>query len=115
MSGLLKPKRTIENEWNLDWGVYLWQLPDKSFVQNSDGDKLVAGPCKENNLSIIGKMHAAARSLGITEGKPFFMPGFRKISQSEWEDQMERLIDGKVPDAADLYRQITLNGKSDPS
>lgn len=115
MSGLFKPKRIIENEYDLDWGVYLWQLPDGTYVQNDNGDYLVVGPCKVDNATAIRNMTAAAKSLGVKVGKPFFMPGFRRVSQSEWEDQMERLQEGKIPDPADLYRQATLNGKSDPS
>lgn len=105
---LLKPKRVLENEFNLDWGVCLWQLPDGTYVMEGD-NHLVVGPCKIGNPIAERNMRSAARSLGITEGKPFWLPGFRVISDSEHDDQMERLIDGKIPDAADLYRQLGEN------
>jgi hypothetical protein len=91
-----KPKRVLEDE-GMEWGVCLWQLPDGTYLMEN-GDYLVVG---EYNIT------RAARSCGVTEGKPFWLPGFRKISDSEHDDQMERLLEGKVPDAADLYRQAT--------
>lgn len=102
---LYKPKRTLVNEFKEDWGICLWKLPDGSYIMDNQGNYLVAGPTKMYTASIEHKMISAARSLGITEGQPFWLPGFRKITDSEWEDQMERLLDGKVPDAADVYRQ----------
>lgn len=103
---LIKPKRVLQ-EADIEWGVCLWQLPDGTYIQDNDGNYLVAGPCKVRNPKAEANMRAAARSLGVTAGRPFWLPGFRKISDMEWEDQMERLIEGKVPDLADLYRQVT--------
>jgi len=106
MSGLLKPKRTLVDT-DMTWGICLWKLPDGSYIQNNDGDYLSAGPCKVGNLKVEQSMRAAARSCGFEVGKAFWLPGFRKITNSEFEDQMERLMDGKIADPADLYRQAT--------
>lgn len=100
-----KPKRIVEND-GLEWGLCLWQLPSGSYVVDG-GDYLCAGPARIGNPKAEYNMTKAARSLGITEGKPFWLPGFRKISDAEHDDQMERLLEGKIPDAADLYRQAT--------
>lgn len=103
---LLTPKRTIDDP-DMKWGICVWQLSDGTYVQDEDGNYLSAGPAELYDRRVMKNMYAAARSLGLKEGKPFWLPGFRKISQSEWEDQMERLQDGLIPDAADLYRQAT--------
>lgn len=103
---LLKPKRTIDDP-DMEWGLCVWQLPDGTYVQDAEGNYLSAGPAKLYNRTVMQNMVGAVRSLGVTEGKPFWLPGFRKVSNSEWEDQMERLMEGKIPDAADLYRQAT--------
>lgn len=109
---LLTPKRTIDDP-DMEWGICVWQLPHGGYVQDDEGNYLSAGPAKLYDKKVMENMVRAARSLGLKEGKPFWLPGFRKITTSEWEDQMERLMDGKVPDAADLYRQATGdNGKS---
>jgi hypothetical protein len=101
-----QPKRTIDDV-DMKWGICLWQLPDGTYIQNSDGDYLSAGPAKIGNPTAEKNIKAAARSCGITQGKPFWLPGFRKISDYEWADQMERLMEGKIADPADLYRQAT--------
>jgi hypothetical protein len=101
---IYKPKKTIENEHNLKIGLCLWQLPDGTYIQDSDGNYL----CAEGfmcDLVVEAKMRRAAEICGVTVGQIRWLPGFRKITHSEWEDQMERLIDGKIPDVVDLYRQ----------
>lgn len=40
-------------------------------------------------------------------GRPKWISGARKVTQTEWEDQMERLQDGKIPDWVDEARQIS--------
>jgi hypothetical protein len=105
---LLKPKRVID-EPDMEWGLCLWRLPDGTYIQNDDGDYLSAGPCLIGNKKAEKNMRLAAKQMGVTNGGPFWLPGFRKISNSEHDDQMERLLEGKIPDAADLYRQYTGN------
>src|SRR4051812_29105600 len=94
---LLQPRRTID-EPNLKTGIYVWQLPNGKYIEDDDGNYLVAGPCLLNDHVVEKKMISAARSMGVTEGRPFWLPGFRKVSDMEWEDQMERLLQGKIPD-----------------
>jgi len=101
---LYKPKRTLIAD-NVPYGVCLWKLPDGRYVQNANQDYLnCAG--KVGDKVVEEKMRAAARSLGIEGGIAWWMPGFRQISQMEWDDQMERLQDGKTPDLADVYREL---------
>lgn len=100
---LFKPKRTLVSE-DVGYGVCLWRLKDGSYVQDSQGNYLCA-QAKLNDLGTERKIIAAARELGIEEGGPFWLPGFRTISNSEYEDQMADLLDGGVPDAVDLYKQ----------
>lgn len=103
---MLKPKRTLVDT-ETGWGICVWKLPGGGFLQNGDGEYLSAGPVKVGNLKVEQRMREAARQCGFAAGEPFWLPGFRKITQSEWEDQMERLMTGKIADAADLYRQAT--------
>lgn len=105
MSGLLQPKKTIDYREHVQWGLVLWQLPDGTYLKDDQGRELSAGPCVIGNHKAEINMRHAVRSMGVKGGKPFWLPGFRKVSDNEWDDQMERLMDGKIPDAADLYRQ----------
>lgn len=101
---LWRPKRVLEDTVT-EWGLLVWKLPDGTYIMNGDQEYLSVGPCKIGNPVAVSNMKAAVASMGITVGEPFWLPGFRKVTQSEWEDQMERLIDGKTPDIVDVVRQ----------
>jgi hypothetical protein len=79
---------------NLPWGVLLWQLPDGKLFCDQHGNYLSA-ECFKGDLAAVEKMRLAAAYYGAAQGQTIFMPGRRKISQSEWEDSMEEMIDGK--------------------
>jgi hypothetical protein len=84
-----------------DDGLYVWKLPDGKLLGDADGNYM----CVEGRIGDIRLMNAmakAARSYGFPEGKAVFLPGRRKLSKSEWEDHMERMLDGKIPDPYDL-------------
>lgn len=103
---LYKPKRIMEvPEEDLAFGICVWQFPDGSYLTDEQGNYFAA-QARVYDPVMEKKMRDAVKSMGITEGRPFWLPGMRKITNSEWEDQMERLQDGKIPDVADLYRQV---------
>lgn len=106
---MLTPKKRIVEEEARGYGLYVWQATNGSFVRNASGDWLCVGPVAEGNQKAILNLAAAAANCGFPSGKAVWLNGFRKISESEWEDQMERLQEGKIPDAADLYHQ-NVNG-----
>lgn len=104
--GLYKPKKTMEVDPDqLAFGVCVWQFPDGSIFRNEYGEEFCAQG-RPYDPVMEKKMRDAVKDFGITEGKPFWLPGLRKITNSEWEDQMERLQDGKIPDIVDVVRQI---------
>lgn len=94
------------------YGVCVWRMPDGAFLGDGDG----------NVLSIEGKMYdivleskmrkAAIYYLGdeAREGSAHWISGARKISENEHDDQMERLMDGHIPDIVDATRQKTQKG-----
>lgn len=91
-----------------DWGVCLWRMPDGAFLGDDEGRFLSAQGALYDWM-IESKMRKAAVSyLGeeARSGKPFWMPGSRKVSDSEAEDQMERLLEGRIPDVADQANQL---------
>lgn len=97
VSELIVPKgRQIIHE--SDRGVCIWQVPSGGYIRDADFNYLsMEGPL--HNHIIERKMREAAKTFtGSTDGKPVWFPGRRKISDMEYEDQMERLIDGKTPD-----------------
>lgn len=108
--GILVPKQVTEHV-DADFGICVWELEKGVYVQNKDGDYFCAQG-KVGDLRVEKRMVEAVASLDIKKGRPVWFPGFRKITQSEWEDQMERLLDGKVPDIVDVYRQASKDGES---
>jgi len=87
------------------YGVCLWEMPD--------GKILASGPTvflsmegRIRDPAVENKMKAAARYwLGSDfEGHPVWVPGARKITDDEYDDQMDRLLDGKIPDPVEEVR-----------
>lgn len=91
-------KRTVVPETNI--GVYVWEMPDGRVVANEQGDYLNV-PARFGDIVRIQQITNAVKEFGIYEGKPKFMAGRRRVTQSEYEDMMERLLDGKIADPAD--------------
>ena len=89
---------------NLPYGVLVWMLPDGKFLKNANGEYLSLNAHK-GDLMAVKKMRDAAAYYGYPEGQTIFFPGRSQATQSEWEDQMEAMIDGKpipfdIPDEA---------------
>lgn len=83
------------------FGVYVWEMPDGRYVGDEDGNLLSINSVF-GDLDRISKLGRAARSFGINEGKPVFLPGHRKISDAEYERQKERMSQGLIPDELDV-------------
>lgn len=101
--GILVPKQVAEHP-NVGFGVCVWQLEHGVFLKNSDGDYFCAQG-RVGDLRVEQRMRDAVKSNFGLPGQPVWFPAFRKVTDSEWEDQMERLLDGKVPDVVDAVIQ----------
>lgn len=85
----------------VNWGLYLWQMPDESVVMDEEGNYLCIKSVR-GDISQIKKLKRAAQEYGINEGKPIFFSGHRQISEEELEEQKQRAEMGLVPDPQDL-------------
>lgn len=83
------------------WGVYLWQMPNGSFVSDGEHNFLMVAST-EGNQSRMDAMRNAVKEFGITEGKPYFMSGVRPVTEEEYEEQKARLKWGLTPDPLDV-------------
>lgn len=54
----------------------------------------------------IAQLRDAAKSFGITTGRPVFLEGNRPVSDEEYEEQRQRLLFGLVPDTKDNFSQL---------
>lgn len=101
--GLITPKNRLVVEES-DEGVCLWQMPSGGYLSDGDGYLSVQGKMRDPFLE--RKMREAVKYwTGSTDGKPVWFSGYRKVTQDEYEDQMARMEEGKIPDVVDEARQ----------
>lgn len=87
------------SETNL--GVYVWKLPDDTFVADQDANVMSIAAFR-GDLSAISKIRSAARHYGFEDGQPVFLEGARKITDDELQEQIYRMNQGLVPDPYDI-------------
>ena len=85
----------------VNWGLYLWQMPDESVVMDEEGNYLCIKSIR-GDITQIQKLKRAAREYGINEGKPIFFSGHRQVTEEELEEQKQRAEMGLVPDPQDI-------------
>jgi hypothetical protein len=93
-----KMKITPVDEVN--WGLYIWQLPDGKIVMDEEGAYLSI-PSMKGDIRQIKKLKDVAKHYGLEDGKPLFMAGHRPVTDEELEMQRQRLELGLVPDEYD--------------
>ena len=91
-----RTKRSIVEE-GFEWGMYVWKMPDNKILGN-DGSVLNVVSMKGDFTKMAALKRFVNEELGIQAGEPFFMGGVERLSENEWEGQMEQMLDGKVPD-----------------
>lgn len=82
-------------------GVYVWKLPDDSFVADENANVMSIAAFK-GDLSAISKIKEAAKHHGFSEGEAVFLEGARKINDEELQEQIDRMNRGLVPDPYDI-------------
>lgn len=93
--------RPVEEGQFYQFGVYLWQMPDGSFISD-DKRNFLNIPSQKGDIAKISKLRQAVKSFGITDGEPIFFAGHRQVTDEEYEEQQSRLKDGFIPDEYDL-------------
>ena len=85
----------------VNYGLYLWQMPDESVVMDDEGNYLSISSMR-GDIRQIKKIKEAAKHYGIDEGKPIFFSGHRQVTEEELQEQKQRAEIGLVPDSRDL-------------
>lgn len=93
-------KARVQRVNEVAYGCYVWQLPSGGYLGNENGDYLSIF-CIKSDIKAMAILRQAAEGHGFPEGKPVFIPGAEKITQSEWEDQVARLRAGQVANPND--------------
>jgi hypothetical protein len=82
------------------YGVYVWRMPNGDVVGDDQGNFMQI-QAEEGDLKRVQAITEAARSFGITEGAPYFLPGRRPVDDEEHQRQKTRLELGLIPDEYD--------------
>ena len=85
----------------VNYGLYLWQMPDGSLVQDDEGNYMNIAAIK-GDIRKINALKDFARAHGLGEGKPIWFSGHRQVTAEEYEEQKQRLEWGLVPDELDV-------------
>ncbi len=93
------PRVTVVEETNI--GLYIWMLPSGEPLMDEDANML-AIPAKRGDQKRISLLKQAARSYGYPDGEPYFYAGSRRISDDEFWDQIDRMMNGEIPDPYDI-------------
>lgn len=95
------PKMKITPIEEVQYGIYVWQMPDGSIVCDEDRNYLNVAAMK-GDIKRINALKKAAKELGLEEGKPLWFSGHRRVTDEEYQEQKQRLEWGLVPDELDV-------------
>lgn len=84
-----------------DWGVYVWQLPDGTYLADDDANFLNI-PAKFGDRAKIKRLAEVAAHYGYPDGTAVFSGGSRQINDEEFWEQICRLEAGLTPDPYDI-------------
>lgn len=103
-----KSKITVENvgdaqrkHFGYEWGLYFWKLPDGHLFKDGEG-RLLNIPSVKGDLSQMAKLMKAAAHYGQPEGTPWFYAGAGRATDEEYEEQLDRLEQGLIPNLNDI-------------
>lgn len=82
------------------FGMYVWKLPSGEILGNTDGDVLNV-MSEKYDLGKMKILRDAATYYGFPEGEAVFLPGRRRVTEDELEEQKDRLKQGLTPDIYD--------------
>ena len=91
-------KARFVSETNL--GIYVWQLPDGEFV--AQGLDVLSIEANRGDIQAMAAIQKAAKYYGYSEGTPVFVEGRRKITDDEFDMQLQRMRAGLTPDPQDV-------------
>lgn len=83
------------------YGLYLWEMPNGQLVSDGDGNYLNVAAFK-GDIAKLNMIIKAAAYYQVSEGRPVFHAGHRRVTDDEYNDQIANLIDGVNPDPYDI-------------
>jgi hypothetical protein len=84
-----------------DWGIYFWKKANGKPFTDGNGNVLNI-PSHRGDAIQIHKLQQEATALGQGDGSYEFMPGVARVSDEEYEEQVDRMKQGLIPNLNDL-------------
>jgi hypothetical protein len=94
---IINKSKVTEIEPDVNWGLYMWKLPNGRLLQDGNGNYLNI-PSWRGDIIKIAAVRNAAKDFGKPEGDIYFKPGVGRATDSERQEQEERMIAGEVLD-----------------
>lgn len=85
----------------IPYGVYIAKTSDGKYITNQDGD-LLNIVSKKGDPKRIAQLKQAARHIGFNDITWEWRAGARRVTEDEFQEQLERQAEGKVGDPYDL-------------
>lgn len=90
------PKTKIsEVKPDVNWGLYMWKLPNGRLFQDGQGNYLNI-PSRKYDVEKIAEIRKAAAYYGKPEGEPHFEPGVNRATDEERAEQEDMLKAGEI-------------------
>lgn len=96
-----KNVKITEVKPNVEWGLYMWRLPNGKLFKDDEGNYLNI-PARRGDIEKMSKVKQAAAYYGQPEGTLHFEPGVQRATDDEYAEQKERLKEGKIPSLNDF-------------
>jgi hypothetical protein len=85
-----------------DWGLYVYKRSNGGWYTDGTGSVLNI-PSTKGDISKIAELKRAAISFGDDgQGTVHFVPGLTRVSEEEYSEQKDRMMQGLIPSLNDL-------------
>jgi hypothetical protein len=85
-----------------DWGLYVYKKSNGRWYTDGNGSVLNI-PSNKGDISKIAELKKAAVSFGDDgQGTVHFVPGLTRVSEEEYSEQKDRMMQGLIPSLNDL-------------
>lgn len=101
MPGQIGETKVTMIDKQYDWGVYVWKKSNGKWFTDGEGNILNI-PSMKGDLSKIAELKQAAAYYGQPDGEPYFFAGVARIDDEGYEEQVERMKNGLIPNLNDL-------------
>jgi len=101
MQTQLPKVKVSEVKSRADWGLYMWRLPTGKLFKDGNGNYLNI-PSLRGDIEKISILRKAAAHYGQPIGEPHFEPGVQRTTDEEYEEQVDRFVQGEIPSLNDF-------------